>query len=94
MPCFLYSCSLFIFIKDNSFQIFKFINEKLINKYGALTLGPFFMHLPLIDLIHKYFTINRFSLEYRLLGGFFLCIICLFITNYLKKIPILKYLVP
>ena len=67
-----------------------FTNKKLINKYGSLTLGPFFMHLPLLDLFHKYFTINIFSLEYRLFGGILVCIICLIITNYLKKIPIMQ----
>ena len=42
LPCVLYSCSLFLFIKEYSYLIFKIINKQFINKIGMLTLGPFF----------------------------------------------------
>ena len=89
VPCILYSCSLFIFIKENSFLLSKFINKTFINKIGSLTLGPFFLHLPVIDFSHKYFKFNEYSLNYRLIGGIVICIICFIITFLLRKIPLI-----
>ena len=94
LPCILYSCSLFLFIKEYSYLIFKIINKKFINKIGMLTLGPFFLHMPIISLITKHFNINTYNLSYRLFGGFAICSLCLIITAILKKIPLIKYLVP
>ena len=94
LPCFLYSFSLFLFIKEFSILIFKYVNKQNINKVGSLTIGPFFLHMPLIKAYHKLFYVNIFSLTYRLFGGIFICIICLFITSVMKKVPLIKYLVP
>ena len=93
-PCVLYSCSLFLFIKENSSYISKFINQKYINKVGSLTFGPFFMHMPILNYISKLNKVNEFSLNYRLYGGIIICTICLIMTYILQKIPILKYIVP
>ena len=87
-PCVLYSCSLFKFIKDNSYFIFRFINKEFINKIGSLTLGPFFMHIPIKQFCLKFFGINKFKFSYRFFGGIFICIICLIITFILKKMPL------
>ena len=85
---------MFLFIKEYSYLIFKIINKKYINKLGSLTLGPFFLHWPVIDFFQKFpkliFNMNLFSF----IGGPFICIICFLITFLLKQIPIIKYLVP
>ena len=97
LPCLMYSCSLFLFIKEHSYLLFKIVNRKIINKIGSLTIGPFFMHVPIMQVYNKIFTINTFGLTYRLFGGVFICVICvicLLITNLLKKIPFIKCLVP
>lgn len=54
IPCIIYSCSTFLFIKEYSHYITKIVNKKYINKIGVLTIGPFFIHLPMIDTIIKY----------------------------------------
>ena len=94
IPCILYSCSIFLFIKENSYLLLKIINRKYINKIGSLTIGPFFLHLPLIDTFHKYMKIDTYSFNYRLYGGIFVCTICLIITAILKKIPLFNYILP
>lgn len=94
LPCILYSCSLFLFIKENSNLIFKFINRKFIIKIGSLTIGPFFIHLPIIDFSYKYLKIDGYNLNFRLFGGIIISIICFIITIFIKKIPIINYLVP
>ena len=94
IPCILYSCSAFLFIKEYSYYIFKYIDRKYIKKIGSLTIGPFFIHILLIDTIRKYFYFNDYSFYYRFFGGIFVCIISLIITAIMKNIPLLNYLVP
>ena len=94
VPCIIYSCSTFLFIKEYSYCITKIINRKYINLIGSLTIGPFFIHLPMIDTILKYFKINTFGFTYRFYGGIIICSACLVITFIMKKIPIINYLVP
>ena len=86
LPCILYSCSVFLFIKENGYLLFKIINTIYIEKIGSLTIGPFFIHLPLIQTFHKYIRINPFSFSYRLYGGIIFCAISLIITAIIKKI--------
>ena len=93
-PCIIYSCSSFLFIKENSHFVFKLINKKYINKIGALTFGPFFLHLPIKDAFDTYFKPNHFTLMYRFFGGIALFIICIILTIIIKKLPFGKYLIP
>lgn len=94
LPTVLYCNSLFLFIKDYSSLLFIFINKDKVNFLGTLTIGPFFLHLPLMDFFRKYpkfiFNINIISF----LGGNIICIICFLLTFIIKKIPIINYLVP
>ena len=93
-PCVIYSCSLFLFIKENSHLLFKLINKKYINKMSALTFGVFFLHIPIKHTYDIYFKPNQFSLKYRFFGGVILFIDCLILTFIIKKIPFGNYLVP
>lgn len=94
LPCIVYSCSTFLFIKEYSYYITKIINRKYINIIGSLTIGPFFIHLPIMDTINKFCKIDTFSLGYRFFGGIIICTMSLIITYIMKKIPIINYLVP
>ena len=94
LSCVLYSCSLFLFIKEYSYLIFKIINKKFINKIGTLTFGPFFLHMYIRNHIKELFNINIYNFYYRFFGGIAICSLCLIITALLKKIPLIKYLVP
>ena len=93
-PCVIYSCSLFLFIKENCYILFKLINKNNINKIGTLTFGPFFLHMIIKDTYDKYFKPNRLSIIYRLFGGIIIFFICLILTYFLKKIPFVNYIVP
>ena len=93
-PCVIYSCASFLFIKENAYFIFKFINKKCINKIGSLTFGPFFIHMLIKNTYDIFFKPNVFSLRYRVYSSIINFFICLIITYILKKIPILNHLVP
>lgn len=94
LPCLLYSCSTFLFIKENCHLLFKLINSKYINKIGSLTMGPFFLHFPVIDTLNKFFKINKLSLRYRFFDGIFIGCICFILSAIIRKIPLIKNLVP
>ena len=93
-PSILYSCSFFLMIKEYGFIIINKVNKKMINKIGALTFGPFFLHKPLIETLNKYNIIKKYIFPITLLNGTFIFILCLIFSSLLRKVPILKYLVP
>ena len=94
LPIVFYSCSVFLFIKENSKYIFKIISIKYINKIGALSLGPFFLHNLIIATLPYIFKYNKFSFNYRFFGFILISIICFLLTFIIRKIPIIKYLTP
>jgi len=54
LPTILYSNAFFLFIKDNYYIFSRIFNKNLINKLGTLTIGPFFLHMPLMDFFKKF----------------------------------------
>ena len=94
LPIVIYSCSVFLFIKENSEYLFKIINQKYINKIGSLSMGPFFLHYMIIWALPHFFKYNVFGFNYRFFGFLIISFICFILTSIIKKIPILKYLTP
>lgn len=94
LPIVLYSCSVFLFIKDNFVHLFKFININYIYKIGSLSMGPFFLHFMFIWGFPYLFKINQNHFNYRFFGSFVISILCFIITAIIKKIPFIKYLTP
>lgn len=94
LPSILYSCAFFLFIKEYCFIIFNIVNKKVINKIGSLTFGPFFLHNPLIETLNRYNIIKKYIFPNTLFYGTFVFILCLLFSSLLRKIPLLKYLVP
>ena len=93
-PSIIYSCAVFLFIKENS-KIFSGIKiNKFINKIGSLTLGPFFLHNPLIETISLDSKLYNIISKNTLFFSFFVFLLCLIISIILKQIPFLKILVP
>lgn len=94
LPCILYSCALFLFIKENFYLVTKIISGKYINKLGSLTLGPFFMHLAVRDTIY-HFSKLRCILSFNIfINSLTLFTICIVFSYILKKIPLFNHLVP
>ena len=87
-PCIIYSCSLFLFVKEYFFIITKIINKKHINKIGSLTLGPFFIHLTIREVIEKFSKFKTLMSYNLLMYSFITFSICIIISYILKKIPL------
>ena len=94
LPCVLYSCSLFLVIKENYNIIVKSKKKRYINAIGSLTLGPFFLHLPVIETIIKFQNFNNLISFNVLFKSLVIFAICILLSRILRKIPLLKYLVP
>lgn len=94
LPAIFHSCALFLFIKENSYIIFKILDKNLINRIGSLTLGPFFLHLVIRETIDKFFKFDIFINYSLLLSSFVVFFICILLSAILKKIPLLNLLVP
>ena len=94
LPIVIYSCSVFLFIKEYSTFFFKIINSNFINRVGALSMGPFFLHYMIIWSLPHLIDYNKYSFTYRFFGAFIISFVCYIITFLIKKIPIIKYLTP
>ena len=93
-PSIIYSCAIFLFIKEKSKNISEMNISKFINKIGSLTLGPFFLHNPLIETISLNSKFYSIISKNTLFFSFFVFFLCLIISIILKQIPFLNILVP
>lgn len=94
LPSVIYSCSLFLLIKDYSYIVIKILNRKYINKIGSLTLGPFFMHLALKETIEQFTVFKLLANLNILLFSLVIFLICVILSAIIRKIQVLKILVP
>lgn len=93
IPSILYSTAVFTFFKYN----FKKINERIIKLFDKLsnyTFSIYLLHFYVIDLLVLIFKINTKSIIYRIFMPFIIVSICIFITKILRKIKIIKEIVP
>lgn len=94
LPAILHSCAIFLFLKENSYFILKKVNKNIINNIASLTFGPFFLHYPILETIQIFPKLYNYLFFNTLLFSFFIFCLCLLISYILKKIPILRLLVP
>ncbi len=94
VPCALYSIGLFILIKQLGQKI---TNEKVIRFFEFLsnyTFPVYLIHWFLIDLFIKLCNVDVTSLVYRIGAPIFIFAICIGITWVVRKIPVLKRILP
>lgn len=94
LPCVIYSCSVFLFIKENSHLLFKIIKAKNINRIASLSMGPFFLHYMIIWTLPYLIKYNKYDIKYRFFGAFLISFFSFVITAIIKRIPIFKILIP
>ena len=95
VPAVLYSIAVFVFIK----QLSQRINEQgrlygLICRFAGYTFAVYLIHWYVLDLLTKIFKLDEFSIVYRVGMPFIIIPICIIIAFVLKKIPIVKRIVP
>jgi surface polysaccharide O-acyltransferase-like enzyme len=91
VPCILYSVGIFVFVKEICKKTKKIL---VLNKIVDYTFGIYLIHFFIIDIINKVFEFNIRSIFYRLGLPFIVIPLCMLITFILRKIPIVKKIVP
>lgn len=94
VPSILYSCAIFVFLKEIGSKI---KNEKFISvieKLSSYTFAIYLIHWFILDFINSYIISDTTSLLYRLVSPFITCLICTCIAYLIRKIPILKKIMP
>lgn len=88
--------SVFLFVKNINFK--KFLKtEKAINiisKISSCSFGIYLIHMIVMTYEVKLLAINTRSWEWRTIGAICTYLVCLVIIYIIKKIPILKRIVP
>lgn len=94
VPCILYSTAIFVFLKD----IFERIkNERVLsfaNAFSKYTFAIYLIHFYIMQIIQIEFKLSVYSIIYRLGMPLIIIPICILITWLLRKIPIIKHIVP
>lgn len=89
------ACGVFVFFKYNNI-IKKLENNdkisKIISKISSCSFGVYLMHMLIFRFLGRYIEVYHW--QWRLLVPFVIYFIALITTYILKKIPVLKYIVP
>lgn len=94
LPCVLYSFAVLTFFMNNEHFIMKGFSGTLINTIKGYTLPIYLMHWYLLDLMKIVSHIPSTSILYRLGAPFLVVPTCILLTWILRKIPIVKHIVP
>lgn len=94
LPCILYSTAVFLAIKNICNKIKNTSYLTIINKMKKYTFSIYLIHWYVIDLITNFFELDVHTIVYRLGMPIIVIPICILITYLIRKIPILKYIVP
>ena len=95
LPCVLYAVALFVLFKQISDYLLK--NDKVYKVFdfiGKYTFSIYLLHNFVRNFIVHQFHPSTVSIWWRTVGVIPIVIICMIITWFLRKIPILKHIVP
>lgn len=70
------------------------INTDIIAKLSSCSFGVYLIHIIVKNKLTNLFNLNIYSIWYRTVGAIALYLICVFIVYIIKKIPIVKKIVP
>lgn len=91
----MYAVGIFVFIKNITPYIYKSkLICKLINFVKKYTFGIYLLHWFVLKSINQMFDLDTFSLKYRLIMPFIIISICIVIITVLRKMPLIKHVVP
>lgn len=93
----LLAVAVFVFIKNINWENIlsrTHINSKIAAKISGCSFGVYLIHIILKNNITNILNLNSYSIWYRTVGAIVLYFVCVAIVYLLKKIPILKNIVP
>lgn len=97
-PCIMYSIAVFMLIKRIGPFMMRGGAGKLIKRISSYTLGIYLIHWYVLEILEnllvKYCNLVITDLWYRLISPLLIIPICILIIWILRKIPVIKYIVP
>ncbi len=87
--------AIFVFFKNINWN--KLLNEKIkfaIQYFSACSFGVYLIHVLLKSKLTNLFSLDRYSITYRLIFPILLYLLCVLIVFVIKKLPIFKKIVP
>lgn len=95
LPAVLYSLGIFVLIKYDLVKLMKFnIVLKLVNIVNSYSFGIYLIHWYILKGIIKIFNIDNHSIIFRLFAPFIIIFISMIIIFLIRKIPLIKKIVP
>ena len=94
VPCILYSTAIFVFFKYTDFSKLGNVFMKIIDFISQYTFPVYLMHYFVIDIFRRVYNPDITSIKYRLIFPMCVMLICIVVTWILRKIPLIKKLVP
>jgi len=95
LPCFLYSISIFTFVKNYSSYITKnIILCKIVSFLNKYTFSIYLIHMYVREICVRFLHLNTLSIKYMIFMPIPIIIICIGITWVLRKIKLTRYIVP
>lgn len=89
--------AVFVYIKSidwNKIITKLHINQKTLAKISSCSFGIYLIHMLVKSRLTNFFGLSTLSIWYRTIGALILYLICLLIVYLIKKIPIVKNIVP
>lgn len=94
IPCVLYSVAIFVLLKQIGEKI---KNEKIVKSLDFIsqyTFSIYLMHWYILQYIVEFFAIDSRAIMYRVGAPFLVFIICIGITWCVRKVPVLRRVLP
>ena len=95
VPGVLYSIGIFVFVKYDFVKILKFEKiSKIVKSLDFYTFGIYLVHWYLLKFLEITFNLNNTSIIYRLFSPIVVLIIAVISIYLIRKIPLIKNIVP
>ena len=93
-PTVLYAMGLFVFFRQTGPRLMRGFVGKLVNALQGYTFAIYLLHMILLPLLRKLFAFNTFSIVYRLGMPFVVIPLCILLTWLVRKVPVLRRVLP
>ena len=95
LPCFLYAIGIFIFIKYDLNKIMDYAKiNRIINYLSTYTFGVYLVHIFIIEFMAMLLPLNTKTVHYMLISPIVYFLISAGIIYIMRKIPLLREIVP
>ena len=94
-PCVLYAASLFLWARQHDWSwLARGCVARLLTACRNAALGVYVLHIYFIWQMHEYFPQAKQVIGFRIFGALAIFILCVLIASLIRKLPLLRALIP